>query len=143
MKKSLPEKKLLSIEEIKGRIEPLFDDEGLRLVLLFGSLASGTVHKKSDIDIAFLFDRPVDILTLTNRISRLIQSDNVDVVDLKRASPLLRFSAARSGTVLYERSAGMFNEFCSLAFRMYVDTKKLRDARTAALRRFLETRKTA
>lgn len=143
MKKSVTEKKILSIEEIKGRLEPLLDDEGLQLVLLFGSLATGKVHKKSDIDIAFLFDRPVDILSLTNRIIRLLQSDNVDVVDLKRASPLLRFSAARNGTVIYERSAGTFNEFCSLAFRMYVDTKKLRDARTAALRRFLDTRKTA
>ncbi|OOP56635.1 MAG: hypothetical protein AYP45_07980 [Candidatus Brocadia carolinensis] len=130
----------VSIEEIRKRLTPLFQDEGLRLVLLFGSAVSGKMHKKSDIDLAFLFDNPVDMLTLTNRVIRLLHADNVDVVDLKRASPLLKFSAVKSGMLLYEREPGMFNEFYSLAFRIYVDTKKLRDAQAGAIQQFLKAR---
>lgn len=133
-------KKIPSIEEIRDRLTSLLKDEGLRLVLVFGSVVSGRVHKRSDIDLAFLFDRPVDILALTNKVIRLLHTDNVDVIDLKHASPLLRFSAVKNGIPLHERSPGVFSEFCSLAFRMYVDTKKLRDAQAKAIRHFLEAR---
>lgn len=131
---------MLVIEEIRDRLSPLFKNEGIKLVLLFGSVVSGKVHKQSDIDLAFLFDKPVDILALTNKVIRLLRTDNVDVVDLKRASPLLKFSVAENGRLLYEKSPGIFAEFYSLAFRMYVDTKKLRIAQTISVRKFLESR---
>jgi hypothetical protein len=38
---------------------------------------------------------------------------------------------------LYERSQGEFNAFFSLAFRRYVDTKKLRDMQAAAIQKML------
>ncbi len=133
-------KEIPSIEEIRNKLLPLFRDTRLRLVLLFGSSVSGKIHKRSDIDLAFLFDKPADILALTNRVIRLLHTDNVDVVDLRCTSPLLKFSAVKSGRLLYERAPGMFNEFYSLAFRMYVDTKKLRDAQAVAIKQFLKSR---
>ena len=133
-------KETISIEEIRDKLTPMFQDRGLWLVLLFGSAATGKQHKKSDIDLAFLFDKPVDILALTNRIIRLLHTDDVDVVDLKCASPLLKFSVVKNGKLLYERERGMFTEFYSLAFRRYVDTKKLRDAQATAIKQFLKAR---
>jgi predicted nucleotidyltransferase len=133
-------KEKISIEEIKKRLSPLFNDEGLRLILLFGSVVTGKVNKKSDIDLAFLFDKPIDLLAITNRVIRLLHTDNVDVVDLRRASPLLKFSAVKSSMLLYEREPGLFNEFYSLAFRMYVDTRKLRDAQAVSIKQFLKSR---
>jgi len=133
-------KVIISIEEIRNRLSPLFADEGLRLILLFGSVATGKVNKKSDIDLAFLFDKPIEMLALTNRVIRLLRTDNIDVIDLRRASPLLKYSAVRHGKPLYEREPGMFNEFYSLAFRMYVDTKKLRDAQAVSIKQFLKSR---
>jgi predicted nucleotidyltransferase len=131
---------MISIEEIRNRLAPIFKDEGLKIALLFGSAVLGKVHNQSDIDLAFLFDRPADILSLTNSVIRLLHADNIDVVDLRRASPLLKFSVAKNGRLLYERQPGLFNEFYSLAFRMYVDTKKLRDAQAIAIQHFLKTR---
>jgi len=128
----------LFINDIKDRLTPLFRKEGVQLVLLFGSIAEGSVHRKSDIDLGFLFDEPIDVLSLTNEVTKLLHSDRVDVVDLRRASPLLKFCAAQKGKVLYERSDGLFNQFFSLAFRMYVDTKKLRDAQGEMIRDFLK-----
>ena len=130
---------LLTREEIGERLSGLFADQTLQLVLLFGSLATGKGHRRSDADIGFLFDSPTDIMGLTNKVTRLLGNDNVDVVDLRRASPLLRFAAAGKGIVLYEREPGLFSRFYSLSYRMYVDTKKLRDARDTVIRRFLQS----
>jgi len=98
------------------------------------------VRQDEDVLTAFLFGGPVDILAITNRVIRLLHCDNVDVIDLNRASPLLRFSAVQKGRPLYEKSPGVFNEFCSLAFRMYVDSKKLRDGHAEVIKGFLQTR---
>jgi hypothetical protein len=98
------------------------------------------MHKRSDLDLAFLFEKPVDILSLTNRVIRLLHTDSVNVVDLRRASPLLRYSAAKNGRLLYEKREGLFNDFYSLAFRMYIDTKKLRDAQKVGIAQYLRAR---
>ncbi|NWG04853.1 MAG: nucleotidyltransferase domain-containing protein [Syntrophaceae bacterium] len=127
-------------EQVKDKLAPIFKEEGLQLVLLFGSVASGKEYKKSDIDLGFLFDRPIDILALTNRVIQLLKTDKVDVVDLRRASPLLKFSAIRQGKLLFEQTLGLFNVFQSLTFRIYVDTKKLRDAQEKAIQNFLGER---
>ena len=128
------------VDEIRERLTPLFQDEGLRLVLLFGSSVTGKMHRHSDIDLAFLFDRDMDIIALTNNVIRLLHTDNVDVIDMKHASPLLRFSVVKNGRLLYERLQGEFNSFSSLTFRRYVDTKKLRDMRATSIKHFLGTR---
>ncbi|MEM3036346.1 MAG: nucleotidyltransferase domain-containing protein, partial [Thermoplasmata archaeon] len=89
-----------SIEKIKEMLAPLYCEKGLQLVLLFGSIANEKGNRESDIDIGFLFEKPVDILDLTNRVIQLLKTDNVDVVDLCHASPLLRFSTIRKGKLL-------------------------------------------
>ena len=132
--------KIPAVDEIKERLAPLFKEEGLQLVLLFGSAAVGPVHRESDIDLGFLFERPADLLVLTNRVIRLLHTDWVDVVDLRKAGPLLNYSAAKRGRILYESSRGVYNEFCSLAFRRYVDSKKMRDRHAEAIQRFLQDR---
>lgn len=129
-----------NIVEIKTRLGPLFNEEDLRLVLLFGSVASGKEYQESDIDLGFLFDRRIDILALTNKVIQLLRTDKVDVIDLSRASPLLKYSAIRQGKVLFEQKPGLFNIFQSLTFRIYVDTKKLRDAQERAIQNFLGER---
>ena len=130
-----------SSEHIKQLLTPLFQRKDLQLLILFGSTIHGIRHRESDIDLAFLFDSPANILDLTNQVIRLLHLDQVDVVDLKRASPLLIFSVAQKGQLLYERTPGLFNSFYSLAFRRYVDTRKLRKAQSQAIQMFLETRR--
>jgi predicted nucleotidyltransferase len=130
----------LSVDEIRKRLAPLLKDSNLLMVLLFGSAASGVTHRESDIDLGFLFQSPVDILALTNDVIRLLHTDAVDVVDLKKASPVLTFAAVRDGILIYEREDGVFNQFYSLAFRRYVDTGKLRESQTEAVGIFLKKR---
>lgn len=132
--------KIFSVDTIRESLKPLFKEEGLQLVVLFGSAVSGKIHKQSDIDLAILFDKPFDILSITNRVISLLHTDHIDIIDLKHATPLMKFSVSKNGIIIYEKEQGMFNEFCSLAFRMYIDTKKLRDAQVNAIKYFLEAR---
>jgi predicted nucleotidyltransferase len=125
------------IDAIKEKLAPLFQEEKLQMVLLFGSYGSGRPRPESDIDLGFLYDGPLDLLDLTNKVTRLLHTDGVDVIDLRRANPLLCFSAARQGKLLNERSPGQFHAFYSLSFRRYVDTKKLRDAAKNAIKKFI------
>ena len=133
-------KRILNWEGIQERLSPIYQDDGLKLVLLFGSAVSEKTHRQSDIDLAFLYDKPAELLALINRVVKLLHFDRVDAVDLRSANTLLKFSIAKSSRVLYERSPGLFSEFYSLAFRMYVDSKKLREARSEAIKSFIEAR---
>ena len=40
-----------TINEIKGKLTPIFDAYGVRSAILFGSVAKGTSTEKSDIDL--------------------------------------------------------------------------------------------
>lgn len=124
-------------ETIRRRLEPLFSRPGLRLVVLFGSRASGQERPSSDVDLGILGG---DVGVLAVEIIRLLGTDRVDVVDLARASPLLAMAVARGGRVLHEDKAGVFASFVSLAVRRYHDTAGLRAAREKGLKAFLESR---
>jgi predicted nucleotidyltransferase len=128
------------IADLQKLIDPLCRQYGLRLVILFGSSVTGRRGPESDLDLALLGDAPLDLVAVTTDVIRLLQTDRVDVVDLRRASPLLTMEVARHGRLVYERTPGMHIEFISLAARRYIDTKKLRDAQKDAIHRFLASK---
>jgi predicted nucleotidyltransferase len=117
------------------------EQTGLRMVVLFGSAARGE-ERPEDLDLGVLgSDREaVDAVDLTNRFTVAMGRQDVDVVDLGRADPVLLMLVARDGIPLYERTPSEFACFYSLAARRFADTKKFRDAerdwiRGAAARR--------
>jgi predicted nucleotidyltransferase len=124
-------------QQIRERLAPLLARSDIRLVILFGSTARGATHRHSDLDVAILADHPLDPIEITTNVMSLVRASDVDVLDLRRASPLLAMEVVRSGTLLYEREPGQYAEFCSLAHRRYVDTAKLRAGRREALSSFV------
>jgi predicted nucleotidyltransferase len=131
---------LFTIAEIRERLAPLFADPDIDLVILFGSGAGGMTRADSDLDLAVKGRQPFDLVSLTNTITQLLHTDAVDVVDLRRASPLLMREVVQGGRLLYERTPGCYAAFCSLAHRRYVDTAKLRVAQRETIRHFLQNR---
>jgi predicted nucleotidyltransferase len=127
----------LSISHVRERLAPLCADPNIELIVLFGSVATGVSHAESDLDVAVLGKGPLDLVSLTNAITQLLHRDAVDVVDLRRASPLLMMEVARGGELLYERIPGGYAALCSLAHRRYIDTAKLRFAQRETIRQFL------
>ncbi|HEY2223966.1 type VII toxin-antitoxin system MntA family adenylyltransferase antitoxin [Actinomycetospora sp.] len=92
---------------------------GLELVVLHGSRARGDAGPTSDWDLGYLGE--ADPAALIAAAARLLETDAVDVVDLARASALLRFRAARDGIALVERSSEAFLQFRLEAVRFWCD----------------------
>lgn len=61
----------------------------------------------------------------------------VDLVDPRRASPLLGPRAVMQGRLLEDRTGSEFARFASLALRKYWDTAKLRRAQEESLLTFV------
>lgn len=67
---------------------PLFQREGVLLVYLFGSLGKGL--PANDMDLAVMAEK-IPIYQLREKISDILGTERVDLVDLRSASPVLRF----------------------------------------------------
>ncbi|WP_170944110.1 nucleotidyltransferase domain-containing protein [Leptolyngbya sp. BC1307] len=104
----------------------------VKLVVLFGSQARQKATDKSDWDIAFLATPDTYIgmeqFTLQQDIALLLDLpfDDIDLVNLRRCSPLLAFAVAREGKLLYEAAPAAFRLFQVRASKIYADTAKLR-----------------
>lgn len=81
---------------------------GLRLLYLFGSQASGDARSDSDWDIAFLADGNLDNVSRWHIAEELAVElgQDVDLVDLKEASTVLKMQIVQNGRLLYGDSLG-------------------------------------
>ncbi len=101
------------------------DTRGLSLLTLFGSRARGDALPSADWDFGYLADGSIDPLALMAELSRVVATDRLDVVDLTRASGLLRYRAARDGLLIYERDPGVFDRFRFEAARFWFDAEPI------------------
>lgn len=91
-----------------GRLRSVFEEQPIQLAVLFGSHATGRVHAGSDVDIAVEFDgiRPGDneyndtLFGLVAELSRILDTDDVDVVDIHTLGPDVASAVFENGTVL-------------------------------------------
>jgi predicted nucleotidyltransferase len=128
-----------ALEALAERLRDLRESvPDLELLVLFGSAATGRARPSSDLDLAVSSEGPADLDALYVALAPRFRTDRLDLVDLRRVGPLLAFQIARAGLVLFERSAGLFRQFQSLASRRYADTRsRLREAQRRAIQVFL------
>lgn len=122
-----------TIEQIATRFH-------LRLLVLFGSQARGDAMASSDVDIAFLSEKRLSVLSeakLALALSRLYAGKRVDLVDIHHASPLLQRQVFLYGQCLYEKELYLFGERQMYADMLYMEAKPLFDIRHEYLRREL------
>jgi predicted nucleotidyltransferase len=110
----------------------------VELVVLFGSVASDRPGPRRDVDVAVQCTGPADLDALYRLLAPRLGSDRLDLVDLRRAGPVLMMAVARSGQLLFERRGGLYRQFQALASRRFCDTAKLRRAQRRAIHAFLE-----
>jgi predicted nucleotidyltransferase len=90
---------------------------------VFGSAQNGQINEGSDLDIGVLFgSKPSldELLNLMADLQKALQFDEVDLVPLNEANPILRFEAI-SGRAVFCRDASRRAEFASLTAREYED----------------------
>jgi predicted nucleotidyltransferase len=108
-------------EEIAAQMHGHPAMAGVQVLALHGSRARGDGGAASDWDLAVLTDGSTDLVGLSAALTSVLGTDAVDLVDLRRASALLRYRAARDGVVLVERRAGAFREFQLEAVKFWCD----------------------
>jgi len=115
---------------------------------LFGSQASGRPTPISDVDFAVLLSGAVPResyldyrIALMQELTRIFRSDEVQVVILNQAPPLLAYKVIIEGRLLLCRDEVARLRFRTDATRRYLDTKPLRRLQvTATARRIREAR---
>lgn len=96
----------------------------------FGSRARGEATASSDVDLAVLLDREVSLreeLHLRSTVVEELRRDDVDLVVLNGAPPLLRYEVVSAGDRLSARDEEAADRFEENAVREAFDTAYLRD----------------
>ena len=83
--------------------------------------------------LGYLADGALDPLALRRDLADAFGTDHLDVVDLARASALLRYRAARDGIGVFEREPGAFAGFWMKAVRFWCDVARLVEAANAVV----------
>lgn len=83
----------------------------LELLVLLGSRARDDAHAGSDWDLGHLSGDALDVGTLVADLTSALGTDDVDLVDLRRASALLRRDTGAEGVLIAEHRPGAFLDF--------------------------------
>ncbi len=89
--------------EIARRLRDQFaEDRALRVAVLYGSAASGTMRPDSDVDVAVLYNHPLTVEERLELMARLQDrlGQAVDLVDLAAANGVLLQQILCNGEVL-------------------------------------------
>src|SRR3989338_4622576 len=101
--------------------------------------SSGKIHRESDYDIAYLSRRVLDLDEEGSLILDLLpivkESDErlINLVNIKKAMPLLLYAMTSRARVLYESEPTMFAKLRAYAFKKYIETKPLYEERVRRL----------
>lgn len=108
---------------------------GIRLLLAFGSRVHGTAHPGSDLDLAVLLRNPGrnDSWALLADLQPLFPGQEVDLVWLHRADPLLAWHVCRNARLLFG-DARDFEERRAYAWRRFVEYDRFFERERQAVR---------
>ncbi len=125
-------------EKVQKTLSAFFQNRDEVLVAyLFGSVAEDKQNKLSDLDIAVLVETDkldkldeqpfgYQVSAMTDLIS-LLKTNDVDLVILNYATPLLSHEVVKYGEVVFCRDEEKRIQFEVRTLQQYIDTKPLRD----------------
>ena len=107
----------------------------LQAIWLFGSEAEGRARVDSDVDIAVLVDGRIDPLTLLDARERLASrlGRDVDLVELRHASPILAMQVLKHGRLIREADRRARIAFEAALPGRYEDVQRMRAPLVRAL----------
>lgn len=110
-----------------GTLARLCERFGIDLLVAFGSsVDSDPDVVPEDLDLAFSASADVDLLGFLDALADLSGPAEIDLVDLRRGTPVLRAEALLGGEPLYERVDGAFATAQMRAFKEREDTAWMR-----------------
>ena len=124
-----------------GEIADFCAKNSIALLILFGSHAGGKVRAASDVDLAVKMRYGIEFskLDLIYHLGGLFEGKEIDLVVLTNdTDPVLLNEIFSGGKPLYEERPGAFEEEKLRAWKLYLDTEKLRVMQREYLKRFAE-----
>ncbi len=122
---------MIEFEKIKPLIERVAKKYHLSLVLLFGSRVSGKIHKHSDYDIAVLGNKPLDLMEEGKIICDffpIFRTQEVDLVDLKKAPPLLMKKIFDENEILFCKDLEIYYKYQTYSLKKFIEARQLFEA---------------
>ncbi|MBD2268679.1 MAG: type VII toxin-antitoxin system MntA family adenylyltransferase antitoxin [Dolichospermum sp.] len=122
----------------------------LKMLVLFGSRATGNTKADSDWDFAvlcdeekynlYIEDHPLALFAIPGILGEIfkINSDKIDIVKLNYSSKLIAHFVARDGKVLYEESADEFEKFKQRVLLSNTEITMIRKNQLATIENFLQ-----
>ena len=111
----------------------------LKMLIMFGSRATGNTNANSDWDFAVFCDEEQRQAYTKNNISGLfelpmligevlkINPDQIDIVELNQCSWLIAHFVARDGIIIFEKYPEQFDSFRATSLKTASELKKFRD----------------
>ncbi|MHC5827072.1 MAG: type VII toxin-antitoxin system MntA family adenylyltransferase antitoxin [Nostoc sp.] len=122
----------------------------LKMLVLFGSRATGNTNVKSDWDFAVLCDQEqreayvkdnsflwFELPMVLGELFK-INSDKIDIVELNKCSELISHFVARDGKVLYEDKDEEFERFKQRMLLSNSELKKIENIKRQNIEQFLQ-----
>jgi len=132
-------------ERALERLARALDRNGVVAACLIGSRARGVVGPLSDVDIGVWHEPSLDPaqrlelrLALAQASAAAVETDEVDVIMLNEATPLMRHRAVRDGRRLADRDPKTRVRLEARAILDYLDTAPLRAELARGLRHRIE-----
>lgn len=132
-------------DEALRKLSRALDKEGVVAAMLIGSQARGEAGPLSDIDVAVWHDPELDRarrwdfqLGLIGDACKALKTNEIDVVMLNGAPPLLQHRAIRDAVRLVERDHAQRVRFEARALLDYLDTRPLREELRSGLKHRIE-----
>jgi len=108
-------------------IKKITERYDLQLLFLFGSRVTGRIYKESDYDFGYISNRELTLMEEGQFIIDLMPIAGarderlINLVNFKRAKPLLLYAATSNSQLLFEKKENEFDELKIRAFKMYVE----------------------
>lgn len=119
---------VLTDEQKLQIINILKDEPEVVGAYLFGSQAKGQAGPMSDIDLGLILasnlsvkERDAIIKALFVKLSIALETNDVDILDLRTASVFLRYKAMFDGRLLFSKDQGLLNRLSFEAMQAYED----------------------
>lgn len=124
-------------ENITLLSDALANEKDIQFAYLFGSRATGHEKPNSDFDIAIYpinsLSSKMETLTYLSqieiRLENILKTDKIDLINLRDATPLLRFKIIKNGVLIFEKSKNERVNLVTKWLSEYFDIKPFLDYR--------------
>lgn len=114
---------------IKENINIIMKNYKIKLIYIFGSYFKEKNNKNSDLDIAVLLEddfNHMDKLSLIGDFSDIFKRDDIDLIILNSANPVLRHQVIKYGKIAYMKNEDVKVNFKVKVLSVYMDMEPFR-----------------